>query len=69
MNINNRRVKKENVTFYQWLNIFEMVTKNEFRTFQPEVQENLKKKNMKAGKQDIITIPINPNEIIKTYME
>lgn len=29
--------------FYQWLNQYELITKNEYETFQKEVQDNLKR--------------------------
>ena len=31
MNVNNRRVYKEDLTFFQWLNIYEFMTKKEFK--------------------------------------
>lgn len=41
MRVNNRAV--ETLTFYQWLNQYELTTKNEYKTFQKEVQENLRR--------------------------
>ena len=31
MNMNNKRVDKEDLTFFQWLNIYELMTKKEFK--------------------------------------
>ena len=31
MNVNNRRIDKEDLTFFQWLNIYEFMTKREFK--------------------------------------
>ena len=44
MNINNRRVDKENLTFFQWLNIYEFMTKREFKEMEEYKQENYKRK-------------------------
>ena len=30
------------LTFYQWLNLYELITKKEYNTFRKEVQENYK---------------------------
>ena len=43
MNINNRRVDKENLTFFQWLNIYEFMTKKEFKELEEYKQENYKR--------------------------
>ena len=40
MNVNNRRVEKEDLTFFQWLNIYELMTKKEFRELPKYKQEN-----------------------------
>lgn len=31
------------LTFFQWLNQYELTTKKEYKSFQKEVQENLKR--------------------------
>jgi len=41
MRVNNRAV--ETLTFYQWLNQYELTQKKEYKTFQKEVQENLRR--------------------------
>ena len=38
---NNRAV--ETLTFYQWLNQYKLTQKKEYKTFQKEVQENLRR--------------------------
>ena len=38
--INNRVVQDEDLTFYQWLNIFEFITKREFKEFSEEKKAN-----------------------------
>ena len=43
MNINNRRVSKEDLTFFQWLNIYELMTKKEFRQLDDCKQENYRR--------------------------
>lgn len=43
MNINNRVVEKENLTFFQWLNIYELTTKKEFKELSKSKQENYKR--------------------------
>ena len=43
MNINNRRVDKENLTFFQWLNIYEFMTKREFKEMEEYKKENYKR--------------------------
>ena len=43
MNVNNRRVDKEDLTFFQWLNIYELMTKKEFKELEEYKQENYKR--------------------------
>lgn len=43
MNVNNRRVNKEDLTFFQWLNIYEFMTKREFKELEEYKQENYKR--------------------------
>ena len=43
MNVNNRRVDKEDLTFFQWLNIYELMTKKEFKELEEPKQENYKR--------------------------
>ena len=43
MNVNNRRVYKEDLTFFQWLNIYEFMTKREFKELEEYKQENYKR--------------------------
>ena len=43
MNVNNRRVDKEDLTFFQWLNIYEFMTKKEFKELEEPKQENYKR--------------------------
>ena len=43
MNVNNRRVDKEDLTFFQWLNIYEFMTKKEFKELEEYIQENYKR--------------------------
>ena len=43
MNVNNRRVDKEDLTFFQWLNIYEFMTKREFKELEEYKQENYKR--------------------------
>lgn len=40
MHLNNRRICKEDLTFFQWLNMYEFVTKREFRELPKYKQEN-----------------------------
>lgn len=42
MVINNRVVSKEDLTFFQWLNIYELMTKKEFKELPKEKQDNYK---------------------------
>ena len=42
MNVNNRRVDKEELTFFQWLNIYELMCKKEFKELPKYKQENYK---------------------------
>lgn len=42
MNVNNRRVEKTELTFFQWLNIYEFMTKKEFKELPKYKQENYK---------------------------
>lgn len=44
MNVNNRRVDKEDLTFFQWLNIYESVTKRTFKELPECKQEKYKRK-------------------------
>ena len=43
MNINNRWVEEEDLTFFQWLNIYEHITKREFEEVPEYKQENYKR--------------------------
>ena len=43
MNVDNRRVNKEDLTFFQWLNIYELMTKKEFNELPEYKKENYKK--------------------------
>lgn len=43
LNVNNRRVEKEELTFFQWLNIYEFITKREFKELPKYKQENYKR--------------------------
>lgn len=43
MNVNNRRVDKSDLTFFQWLNIYELMTKKEFKALLEYKQENYKR--------------------------
>ena len=43
MNVNNRRVYNEDLTFFQWLNIYEFMTKKEFKELEEYIQENYKR--------------------------
>ena len=43
MNVMNRRVYKEDLTFFQWLNIYELMTKKEFKELEAYKQENYKR--------------------------
>lgn len=43
MNVNNRRVEKSDLTFFQWLNIYELMTKKEFNELPKYKQENYKR--------------------------
>lgn len=43
MNVNNRRVGKEDLTFFQWLNIYEFMAKKEFKELEEYKQENYKR--------------------------
>lgn len=42
MSVNNRRVEKTELTFFQWLNIYEFMTKKEFKELPKYKQENYK---------------------------
>lgn len=43
MNVNNRRVNKEDLTFFQWLNMYEMICKREFKELPEYKQENYRR--------------------------
>ena len=43
MNVNNRRVNKEDLTFFQWLNMYEMICKREFKELPKYKQENYRR--------------------------
>ena len=43
MNINNRIIDKSDLTFFQWLNIYEFMTKKEFKELPDDKQENYKR--------------------------
>ena len=43
MNVNNIIVDKEDLTFFQWLNIYEFMTKREFKEMEKYKQENYKR--------------------------
>ena len=40
--INNRSIQDEELTFFQWLNIYELTTKKEFKEFPEYKKENYK---------------------------
>lgn len=40
MNVNNRRTDKEDLTFFQWLNLYEFMCKKEFKELPKYKQEN-----------------------------
>ena len=44
MNMNNKRVDKEDLTFFQWLNIYELMTKKEFKELEKYKQKKLQKR-------------------------
>lgn len=44
MNVSNRRIEKSELTFFQWLNIYEFMTKKEFKGLPKHKQENYKLK-------------------------
>lgn len=39
MIVNNRIIEKEDLTFFQWLNIYESITKKEFRQLKEHEQK------------------------------
>lgn len=43
MNVNNRRVEESDLTFFQWLNIYEFMTKKEYKELPEYKQENYKR--------------------------
>lgn len=43
MNVNNRRVEEDKLTFFQWLNIYELMTKKEFAELPEYKQENYRR--------------------------
>lgn len=43
MNVNNRRVEECDLTFFQWLNIYELMTKKEFKELPQYKQENYRR--------------------------
>lgn len=43
MNINNRRVERKELTFFQWLNMYESIYKREFKEMPKHKQENYRK--------------------------
>lgn len=43
MNTNNRLVDKKDITFFQWLNAYEFITKREFKEFPKYKQENYRR--------------------------
>lgn len=44
MIVNNRIVEKEDLTFFQWLNIYEQITKKEFKELPKYKQDNYRRK-------------------------
>ena len=52
MNMNNKRVDKEDLTFFQWLNIYELMTKKEFKELEEYKQKNYKRE-FEMWKKDI----------------
>lgn len=44
MNINNRRVNKDDLTFFQWINNYEFITKKKFKELPEHKQEAYRKK-------------------------
>ena len=52
MNVNNRRVDKEDLTFFQWLNIYELMTKKEFKEL-PEYKRNNYKREFEMWQKNI----------------
>jgi len=51
MNVNNRRVDKKDLTFFQWLNIYEGICKKEFKEMESYKQDLFKTmyENFKKG--------------------
>lgn len=43
MNVSNRRIEKEELTFFRWLNIYELMTKKEFKELPKYKQENYRR--------------------------
>lgn len=43
MNVNNRRVDNDDLTFFQWLNIYELMTKKEFKELSEYKQTNYRR--------------------------
>lgn len=43
MKVNNRRVDRNDLTFFQWLNMYEMITKREFKELPEYKQENYRR--------------------------
>lgn len=43
MNVNNRVIEESDLTFFQWLNIYEAMTKKEFKELPQYKQENYKR--------------------------
>lgn len=50
MNVNNKRVDKKDLTFFQWLNIYENICKKEFKEMPEDKQENYRKEFEKFQK-------------------
>lgn len=43
MNVNNRRIYKKDLTFFQWLNMYEMICKREFKELPEYKQESYRR--------------------------
>ena len=54
MNINNRRVNNEDLTFFQWLNIYKSLCKKDFKDCSKDKQDALKKEYKLRVQKNII---------------
>lgn len=43
MNVNNRAASKQDLTFFQWLNLYEFMTKKEFKELPEYKQDNYRR--------------------------